>query len=256
VKEYKMIENTSKVFYNGSIWSSNNCGNFNIVGKTDRHIVDKRGYGEYKYYLCKFNDGTIVEAKANEIKLGKVRNPKYPSICDRGYLGLGKWQFYINQKATKEYSLFSGILNRCYNPKIDCYKYYGGQGVTLDTELFNFQKFCNMIIHLPNYDKWKNDSDNVWELDKDILCEKLNINPKIYSGNTCYFILQKDNIAERNKRVSVTGDTYIAISPMKIEYEFTNIREFSREHNLYNTHVGNCINKKAKHHKGWIFKIK
>lgn len=256
MEKYKLIKNTSKVYFNGSIWKSNNCGQFKIIGKTNKYRIDKRGYKEYRYYLCEFIDSTVVEAKTSEIKLGKVRNPNYPSICNRGYLGEGEWKFYINQKATKEYSLFRGILNRCYNPKATHYKEYGGEGITLDKKLFNFQKFCNMIIHLPNYDKWKNDKDNTWELDKDILCEKLNIYPKIYSKNTCMFVLQKDNMSERNKRASITGDTYIGISPNNIIYEFTNIRQFAREHNLYNGHIGRCIKGKANHHKGWTFKIK
>jgi len=256
LKEYQLIENTSKIYYNGSIWNSNNCGVFEIIGRTDRYRIDKRGYKEYKYYLCKFEDGTIVEAKTSEIKIGKVRNPNYPSICDKGYLGCGKWEFYINQKPTKEYALFSNILNRCYNPNNISYINYGEKGVKLDEKLYNFQDFCNTIIQLPNYDKWKNDKENVWELDKDELCEKLNIYPKIYSKNTCQFILQKDNIKERNQRVSITGLTYIGIDPNNIKYEFTNIRQFSREHNLYNTHIGDCIKGKVKQHKGWTFKIK
>ena len=255
MKEYKSIENTSKVYYNGSKWESNNCGEFEIIEKTDRHCVDKRGYKEYKYYLCKFKDNTIVEARNSEIKIGKVRNPNHPSLCNIGYLGEGKWEFYINQIATKEYSLFRNIIERCYNPKYTSYINYGGVGITLEKELHNFQKFCNMISQLSNYNKWKNNKGN-WELDKDELCEELNIHPKIYSKNTCKFILQKDNISERNKRVSTTGLVYIGISPNEIEYEFTNIREFAKKHNLYDTHIGKCIKGEAKQHKGWIFKSK
>lgn len=256
MKEFNLIENKSKVYYNGSIWNSNNCGKFEIVAHTDRHIVDKRGCREYRYYLCKFEDGTITEAKAFEIKNGKVRNPNHPSLCSIGFLGEGRWRFYINQKATKEYSVFHGIISRCYDTKVARYQTYGLQGIKLDKELHNFQNFCNMLTQLPNYDLWKSDTDNIWELDKDILCEELNIHPKIYSRNTCQFILQKDNISERNKRVSITGHTYIGISPDDITYEFTNIKEFSRQHALYDTHVGRCANSKAKQHKGWTFKIK
>ena len=253
---YNLIENTSKVYFNGSIWKSNNCGEFTIVGKTDRHIVDKREYKEYKYYLCKFEDGTVVEAKTFEIKNGKVRNPNCPSICGRGYLGEGKWKFYINQKATKEYRVFHGILNRCYNPNVPEYDEYGGEGITLDPELFNFQKFCEMLTRLPNYDKWKNDTTGYWEIDKDILCDKYKISPKIYSEKTCHFIPYHVNTAERNKRVSITGDTYLGISPNNEEFIFTNIKEFARQHNLCDTHIGSCIHKKAKTHKGWKFTIK
>lgn len=254
--KYNTIENTSKVYFNGSVWKSNNCGEFTIIGKTDRNIIDKRGYLEYKYYLCQFEDETIVEAKTSEIKNGKVRNPNSPSICGKGYLGEGKWKFYINQKATKEYIVFHGILNRCYNKNVPEYAEYGGEGVTLDSELFNFQNFCEMLTRLDNYEKWKNDTTGYWEIDKDILCDKYGISPKIYSEKTCHFIPHDENMAERNKRVSITGKTYLGINPMGESFEFTNIKQFSREHDLSDTHVGNCIRNKAKSHKGWFFKVK
>jgi hypothetical protein len=254
--EYQLIKNTSKVYYNGSIWDSNNCDQFVIIGKTNRYTIDNRGYKIRKYFLCKFKDETIVEAKTSEIKMGKVRNPNFPSVCGIGYLGEGRWEFYINQIATKEYACFRNLINRCYNSKNNSYKEYGGEGVALDKELHNFQNFCNTISQLPNYEKWKNDKINLWALDKDELCEKLNIHPKIYSKNTCQFILQKDNISERNKRVSITGNVYVGISPKNIYYEFTNIKQFAKEHDLYDTHIGNCARGKAKTHKGWTFKVK
>ena len=253
---YRLLDNTSKVFYDGSKWCSNNCGQFTIVGHTDRCYISKDGYLEYKYYLCKFEDGTVVEARTSQIKKGTVRNPNCPSICERGYLGEGRWKFYINQKPTKEYRLFLNILNRCYNPNANAYSEYGGQGVTLSSDLFNFQNFCNMISHLPHYEDWKSDQSGDWQIDKDLLCDKLNIDPKIYSSETCCFITRQENISERNKRVSVTGKTYIGISPTGEKYEFANIKQFSREHNLQDTHIGNCIHGKVTQHKGWTFSIK
>ena len=155
-----------------------------------------------------------------------------------------------------EYVVFHGILNRCYNPKNPNYAEYGAEGVTLDPKLFNFQNFCEMLTHLPNYDKWKKDTSGYWEIDKDILCDKYNISPKIYSEKTCHFIPYYENMAERNKRASITGKTYLAISPGGKEFTFTNIKQFSRENGLSDTHVGNCIKGKGKTHKGWTFKLK
>lgn len=255
MKQYELIDNTSKVYFNGSVWESNHCGEFEIIGKSNRYTIDKDGYKGYRHYLCKFKDGTIVESKSSEIKLGKVRNPNCPSICEIGFLGEGAWEFYINQKPTKEYSLFHNIINRCYNNKSSSYEHYGGVGVTLDNDLHNFQNFCNMISNLPNYKKWKNSKKKCWHLDKDILCEKLNIHPKIYSSHTCQFIPEKDNISERNQRASITGNTYIGTSPCGLEYRFKNIKEFARDHNLQDTNIGRCANGKAKTHKGWTFKI-
>lgn len=111
-----------------------------------------------------------------------------------------------------------------------------------------------MLTRLPNYDKWKEDTTGYWEIDKDILCEKYNISPKIYSERTCHFIPHYINQAERNKRVGMTGKLYLGISPDNKEHTFSNIKLFSRTHNLCDTHVGRCLNGKAKTHRGWVFK--
>ena len=51
-------------------------------------------------------------------------------------------------------------------------------------------------------------------------------------------------------------DLLIGISPDGAEYEFTNQLEFSKEHNLSNCLINECIHKTRNHHKGWTFKIK
>jgi len=252
--DYTLIDNNSKVYFNGTKWNSNNCGEFEIVGKTNRHHMDKRGYPEYKYYLCKFKDGSIVESKTSEIKIGKVRNPNHPSLKNVGFLGVGNWRFYINQTATCEYALFHNIIDRCYNDKNISFKNYGAKGVILDKPLHNFQNFCNMISNLPNYDKWKYNTDEFWELDKDIICEELGIYPKIYSEKTSQFITRQENVSERNKRVSITGLSYEGINKEGLIFKFTNIREFSKEHDLQDTNVGRCLRGLAISHKGWKFK--
>jgi len=253
--EYKLIENTSKKYYNRSMWINNDNDKFIIIGKTNRYYI-YNNRKMYNYYLCEFADNIIIETRDSCIRLGTIKNPFHLSILGIGYIGRGKWVTTNNGKHTKEYQLFINILKRCYDPKSNNYKDYGNKGITLENELLCFQNFCEMLVNLINYDKWKNDKNRIWELDKDVLCNKLNISPKIYSKDTCQFILKKDNISERNKRVLLTGKTYIGISPNQEEIEFTNIKEFSRKYSLNDRNIGNCIHKRAKTHKGWTFKIK
>lgn len=255
IEDYNVIPNNSKVYFNGSRWKSNNCGEFTIIAHTDRFITSKKGYKNFCYYLCQFDDGFINEAKSTEIKLGKVRNYNTPSICGIGYRGEGLWNFYENQKATKEYRVFHNIINRCYNPNAPEYKEYGEKGVKLDEKWHNFQNFCNDLKKLPNYENWKNDTIGYWEIDKDFLCEKLNINPKIYSLNTCMFIPHWMNMSERNKRVSLTGKTYIAINVNGEQILFNNIKLFAREHDLNDANISKCIKNTNWSHKGWKFKV-
>jgi hypothetical protein len=42
------------------------------------------------------------------------------------------------------------MIQRCYNPKRNVYKYYGLLGVTVSDEWFNFETFCNDMKEKPN----------------------------------------------------------------------------------------------------------
>ena len=80
------INNKSKIYFNGSKWNIKKYGTIEIIAKLNRR----------NYYLCKFDDGTIVEARSSNIKAGVVKNPNYPIIYNMGYIGEGKWKSRIN----------------------------------------------------------------------------------------------------------------------------------------------------------------
>lgn len=110
--------------------------------------------------------------------------------------------------------------------------------------------FCEDIQHLKGYDEWNVKN---YELDKDIICDKLKIYPKIYSKDTCMFIPKSDNGTYSN----LTGLTYIAtrISD-SYEEEFMVMTVFANKYNLQQQGISSCIRKKTKQHKGWTFRIK
>lgn len=194
IDDFKIIKNTSKVYYNGSIWKSNHCGEFEILGKSNKYKLNKKNKKEYKYFVCKFEDGYKTISEMRAIKRGTIKNPYYPSVFNEGFLGEGKWKSNKNNRSTKEYDLWIDMLKRCYNEKIR-HKYPSYKDVIVSENWKNFQNFCNDLQKLHNYKKWKsnNDSINFYELDKDIICTKLNIYPKIYSLETCMFITKKEN---------------------------------------------------------------
>ena len=160
---------------------------------------------------------------------------------------------YCYSKHTKEYILYRNIIKRCYDDSNKIYK-----NVVVDERWLNFQNFCKDIQELENYNDWKNDNSkrNKWEIDKDILCEKLNIQPKKYSKDTCMFILKKDNMSEMNKRTKITGLTYIAVR-LEDGYKetFFNQREFARKWDLKQSGISACIRNKSNKYKGWMFYI-
>ena len=255
IQQYDIKENKSKVFYNGSVWDSNNCGKFEILGRTNKFIINKKGWKDFRYYLCKFEDGTVVEVVKDAIKSGSVKNPNYPSVCGIGYIGQGRRNSKHNGRKSREYSIWTDMILRCYS-EVFKFKIPSYRDVTVCKRWHSFQNFCDDIQYLNGYEQWKN--KNNYQLDKDILCSKLNISPKIYSPETCMFISQKDNVSESTtrKHLATLNLIYTGISPNGEEYDFVNQSEFAREHGLQQQLINKCLKGKLKTHKEWKFKVK
>lgn len=84
------------------------------------------------------------------------------------------------------YSVWSNMKSRCYNKKNNRYVDWGGRGVTVCPEwIKNFKSFYEWSM--------KNGWNEKMRLDKDIICEKKNINPSIYSPETCMYVTQTEN---------------------------------------------------------------
>ena len=78
-----------------------------------------------------------------------------------------------------------GILKRCYDKNNKGYKFYASKGVTVCDRWLCFEYFLEDVVTLDGYDSELINKGHAIELDKDILCDKLNISPKIYSKETC-----------------------------------------------------------------------
>jgi len=249
--KYNIIENKSKIYFNSSIWESNNFGEFTIIGKTDR--VDSQG--KNCYYLCQFKDGTVVESNNSSIKRGRVKNYNLPIIYNKGFLGLGEHKSSLNDIHTREYVLWRNMMQRCYSEK-----YYTKnpryKNVTVCERWHNFQNFCEDIQELENYDSWANSTTKKeYDLDKDVLCDKMNIRNKIYSPKTCIFINKTEHViySRLTNLVYIAEKTYNGI---KYTEEFTNQTEFAKRWGLKRSNVNMCIKGKNKTTHGWTFKIK
>lgn len=96
---------------------------------------------------------------------------------------------------TRLYNIWARMKYRCNNSKNPAYKWYGAKGVSVCKEWnSNFE----------NFKKWalENGYKENLVLDKDILCSKNKIVPKIYSPSTCLWITPSENSKERNRRKS------------------------------------------------------
>lgn len=85
-------------------------------------------------------------------------------------------------------------MRRCYDINYPSYYVYGGRGVIVCDEWYNFQNFKNWYISNYRFDlEYKGIN---LQLDKDLLSK----NVKIYSPNTCIFLPNKINKFLANKQ--------------------------------------------------------
>jgi len=95
-----------------------------------------------------------------------------------------------NSTIPRIYRIWQAMKSRCYSKTNESYKNYGLIGVTVCREWLNSpESFIEW-----SYENGYNDN---MHLDKDELCEKYKISPKVYSPKTCQWVLQhKNNIVE------------------------------------------------------------
>jgi len=119
-----------------------------------------------------------VVAQAGSIRRGQVKNFMYPALWGKGFLGLGD---YSNLKHKKAYSVWSGVVERCYSEKFHT-KQPTYKKCTIAAEWLNFQVFAKWFYEESNYE------DGLY-LDKDLIAQ----GNKVYSNSTCVFVSREVN---------------------------------------------------------------
>jgi hypothetical protein len=120
-------------------------------------------------------------------KSGSIRNPYCPSIYGIGITGCKyPTKTEINDRPTKEYSIWRSILERSFVEKIK-EKQPTYKNVACCDEWINFENFYEWLHSQPNFDKWYNGKR--WAVDKDILIK----GNKLYSPETCRLVPQNVN---------------------------------------------------------------
>ena len=160
------------------------------VGK----VFKSKSSGDFK--VLKYNDATNVEiqflttgyettANLQHIKSGNVKDPYSPSVCGVGILGT-KYPSRANGVHTKEYKLWTGMIERCYSITLkNKYPTYKDCEVSDNFKSYeNFYDWCNKQIGFDN-----DGNGFPFHLDKDLLIK----GNKIYGENTCVFIPREIN---------------------------------------------------------------
>lgn len=151
-----------------------------------------------------------------------------------GTIGVGKYKSGTSSKKTRHYSVWMGMMSRCYSEKSHKEKPTYKDCLVCD-EWLNFQNFAAW------YDENYPDDGDVYDLDKDVRSSGC----KIYSPETCSFISH-----QKNSEFSF-AKRYALVSPAGEIVEIYNMAKFCRENDLCNSNLCNVANGKLGKYKGW-----
>jgi len=141
------------------------------------------------------NCHTKFKVSTNNIKRAQSR---FCGKCRNSHI-------YDGVSKEEAYQTWEDMKARCYNKNNPSYKWYGGEGVTICEEWINsprvFIEWCK-----------ENGYKRGLEIDKDIICDKLNINPKIYSPKTCCFVSRTTNVRTTRRIISTNTSGFRGVS--------------------------------------------
>ena len=172
-----MTNAEAKLFYEGRVFPTTKFGDITIVNYRERRSID-----------VIFNRTNVIRTcTLGQVLTGKLRDRTQASVYGVGILG--EHFTKSNGKFTREYELWSGMLERCYNSE-EKFKRYEGCSVS---ELFkNYTLFSEWSFKQIGF------YQEGWHLDKDILVK----GNKVYSPETCCFVPVKLNSLLVNSRAT------------------------------------------------------
>ncbi len=194
----KYLNDISRKDCVGKVCKSLNSGDFKILKYNDSRNVE----------IQFLKTGYETSATLGNIRNGEVKDPYSPSVFGVGVVGT-KYQSAINGVKTKEYMLWTHMLQRCYS---DVFKKkhptYIGCEVSDNFKSYEyFYEWCHNQIGF---------GIEGFELDKDLLIK----GNKVYSEDSCVF-LHKDINLLLVKREASRGKHLIGVSWHKRDKVFT-----------------------------------
>ena len=181
----------------GKICKSKSSGDFKIVKYNNNRNVEVQ--------FLKTGYETIVQLVS--IRSGKIKDPHLPSVYGVGVVGT-KYPTTINGVQTKEYALWTGVLERCYSETLkEGRPTYEGCEVSDNFKRYEyFYEWCQNQVGFGN---------KGWQLDKDLLIK----GNKVYSESTCVFIPAEINLL-LVKNTASRGEHLIGVSWSKTNKAF------------------------------------
>ena len=192
------------------IYQSNTSGPFKIVEYIGSVNSRRKVIVEF------INTGYRKEASVDNIIRGFVRDDTldYNIPIDTN---MQNYDYFITERLKM---IWKNIYSRCYNPNDSHYNNYGGIGVIMSDEWKDMNAFVESVRAVPQYDKFYNNPSR-YHLDKDYLQMNIPKRNRIYSKETCIFLLDSDNInlmLIENKHNGRDSSKYYGVSKVKNLY--------------------------------------
>jgi len=161
--------NCGKVKYEGKLFPTKQSGNLEVLECVSATEVTVRF----------IETGYTTKCRLANIISGQIKDRLKPSVYGVGIVG-EKYPLE-NGKQSKEYTVWVGMLDRCYSTTNDTRKTYEGCEVTSSFRYFPFFKeWCHNQVGF---------GEKGFALDKDILVK----GNKVYSPETCCFVPREIN---------------------------------------------------------------
>ena len=106
-------------------------------------IKEYRGCMDMDVYFPEYN-WTFKHAQYTSFKNKSIKCPYEPRYYGVGCLGEGKYKVWENDRNKKEYIIWHGMLQRCYDPEFQ-EKHPTYKGCTVEDYLLNFQNMGKWI---------------------------------------------------------------------------------------------------------------
>lgn len=106
-------------------------GRFVVLG---RHSQDRWGYWRW---LCRCDCGREKDVAGAELKKGSTKS----CGCLRKEAPFPTWLVKHGESYSREYACWRSMWDRCTNPKINGYQYYGARGISVCDRWKVFENF-------------------------------------------------------------------------------------------------------------------
>ena len=179
----KFSKGTLSCPYEKDIYKELHVGeeNYNNYG-SKMILTEWRNSHDIDIYFPEY-DWTFKSNQYSNFIRGGICCPYEKTVRGKGYLGEGNAITRINGDQTRQYLVWSSMLNRCYSEK-----YHIKQPTYIDCEVSD--NFCNFNY----FYQW--DIDNYYEISNETMCLDKDIlikGNKIYSEDTCIYVPQRIN---------------------------------------------------------------